>query len=70
MNRYKLDRYDGSYAILVQEDAGKSEFLVLKERLIAFAKTGDTLAIDFDSIGNLKQVQIVGKGYEKPSSEV
>ncbi|MFQ3546128.1 DUF3006 domain-containing protein [Halobacillus rhizosphaerae] len=59
MNKYKLDRFEGNYAILVQED--KNELSVLKERLIAFAKVGDLLAIDFDTIGNLKHVEILTK---------
>ncbi|WP_163529236.1 hypothetical protein [Halobacillus ihumii] len=71
MNKYKLDRYEGSYAILIQEDTNKSELLVLKERLIAFAEAGDLLSIDFDAMGNLKEVQVVekesGRGGIKPS---
>ncbi|MFD2925105.1 hypothetical protein [Halobacillus naozhouensis] len=59
MNKYKLDRYEGAYAILIQEDTNKSELLVLKERLIAFAEAGDLLSIEFDTMGNLKEVQVV-----------
>ncbi|ASF38439.1 DUF3006 family protein [Halobacillus halophilus] len=61
MNNYKLDRFEGAYAILIQEDAHNNEISVLKERLIAFAKPGDFIKIDFDNIGNLKHVEIISK---------
>ncbi|MBH0231174.1 DUF3006 domain-containing protein [Halobacillus yeomjeoni] len=59
MNKYRLDRFEGAYAILTQEEYEHSELSVLKERLVAFAKPGDMLLIDFDTMGNLKHVEIV-----------
>ncbi|RWZ58195.1 hypothetical protein EQV77_10465 [Halobacillus fulvus] len=59
MNKFRLDRYEGMYAILIQEDAFGNEVSVLKDRLISFVKPGDTLSIDFDAIGNLKHVEII-----------
>lgn len=59
MNQYKLDRYEGDYAILVEESEYKNELSVMKERLIGFVKPGDYLEIEFDSIGNLRHVAIL-----------
>ncbi|KHE66949.1 DUF3006 family protein, partial [Halobacillus sp. BBL2006] len=59
MNTYRLDRFEGTFAILVHEEAGGNELPVLKERLIASAKPGDLLRIDFDSMGSLKSVEIL-----------
>ncbi|UOQ43797.1 DUF3006 domain-containing protein [Halobacillus salinarum] len=64
MNKYKLDRYEGAYAILIQEDNLNNELSVLKERLVAFAVPGDVLAIEFDSIGNFKQVERINKAIQ------
>ncbi|CDQ20425.1 hypothetical protein SAMN05192559_105313 [Halobacillus karajensis] len=61
MNQYKLDRYEGAYAILVEESEFKNELSVLKERLIGFVKPGDYVEIEFDSIGNFKHVAILPK---------
>ncbi|MGP4060837.1 hypothetical protein [Halobacillus sp. H74] len=61
MNHYRLDRYEGAYAILVEESEHNNELSVLKERLIAFVKPGDCLEIQFDTIGNLKHVAIIPK---------
>nr|WP_181350732.1 hypothetical protein [Thalassobacillus sp. CUG 92003] len=36
-----------------------NELSILKERVIAFANLGDRLSIQFDNIGNLKQVQVI-----------
>ncbi|MBN8236016.1 hypothetical protein JF544_12190 [Halobacillus kuroshimensis] len=59
MNQYRLDRYEGSYAILVEDSEFQNELYVLKERLIGFVKPGDCLEIEFDTIGNLKHVAII-----------
>ncbi|ARI78333.1 DUF3006 family protein [Halobacillus mangrovi] len=59
MNKYRLDRFEGTFAILVHEEAGGNELPVLKERLVASAKPGDILIIDFDSMGSLKHVEIL-----------
>lgn len=59
MNTYRLDRFEGTYAILIQEDAHHNELSVLKERLVAVAKPGDLLRIDFDAIGNLRNIKII-----------
>ncbi|WP_173917262.1 hypothetical protein [Halobacillus sp. Marseille-Q1614] len=64
MNTYTLDRYEKDYAILVQQSLAKNEIMVLKERLIAFAQPGDILSIDFDQMGNLRQVEVIVK-YEE-----
>lgn len=60
VNQYKLDRYEGAYAILVEESEFKNELSVLRERL-SFVKPGDYVEIEFDSIGNLKHVAILSK---------
>lgn len=73
INQYTLDRFEGFYAVLVNKGNEHNELMVLKERLIAFAKVGDTLAIDFDSIGNLRHVEIIPKekaGPEEPEKEL
>lgn len=59
MNKYRLDRFEGSYAILIQEHPYPNELSVLKERLVAIAEPGDMIYIDFDTIGNLKNVEVV-----------
>lgn len=61
VNKYKLERYEGAYAILVEESEFKNELSVLKERLISFVKPGDYVEIEFDAIGNLKHVAIIPK---------
>nr|WP_239534210.1 hypothetical protein [Thalassobacillus pellis] len=50
------------YAVLKEKENKSNELMVLKERLIAFAKIGDTVAIDFDEIGNLRKVEVVYDG--------
>ncbi|MFG6117062.1 hypothetical protein ACGTN9_18080 [Halobacillus sp. MO56] len=73
INQYTLDRFEGFYAVLVEKGNEHNELMVLKERLIAFAKVGDTLAIDFDSIGNLRHVEIIAKekaGTQEPEKEL
>ena len=65
INQYTLDRFEGLYAVLVDKGNEHNEMMVLKERLIAFAKEGDTLAIDFDSIGNLRHVEIIKSNNEE-----
>ncbi|WP_254901696.1 DUF3006 family protein [Thalassobacillus devorans] len=65
INQYTLDRFEGLYAVLVDKGNKHNEMMVLKERLIAFAKEGDTLAIDFDSIGNLRHVEIIKSNNEE-----
>ncbi|TGB03968.1 hypothetical protein [Halobacillus salinus] len=59
MNKYRLDRFEGTYAILIQEHPYHNELSVLKERLVAIAQPGDELYIDFDAIGNLKNIEVV-----------
>ncbi|MCA0971874.1 hypothetical protein LCM20_14810 [Halobacillus litoralis] len=59
MNKYKLDRFEGMYAILTQEHPYRIELSVLKERLVALAKPGDELYIDFDVMGNLKTIKVI-----------
>ncbi|ELK48867.1 DUF3006 family protein [Halobacillus sp. ACCC02827] len=61
MNQYRLDRYEGNYAVLVEDSERRNELSVLKERLIGFVKPGDCLEIEFDSIGNLKHVAIISR---------
>ncbi|SDJ49141.1 hypothetical protein [Salimicrobium halophilum] len=58
MNRYKLDRFQQEFAVLVQEDAESDEVLVLRERLEAFVEPGETLYIDFDDLGNIRNVEV------------
>ncbi|MBM7553739.1 hypothetical protein [Thalassobacillus pellis] len=62
INKYTLDRFEGLYAVLKEKENKSNELMVLKERLIAFAKIGDTVAIDFDEIGNLRKVEVVYDG--------
>ncbi|MFC7063893.1 hypothetical protein [Halobacillus seohaensis] len=59
MNTYTLNRYEGSHAILIQQDKMGNELMILKDRLIEFAKPGDIIAIDFDHTGNLREVKII-----------
>ncbi|WP_370458060.1 hypothetical protein [Thalassobacillus sp. CUG 92003] len=58
-NQYTLGRYEGEYAILMEYGHEDNELSILKERVIAFANLGDRLSIQFDNIGNLKQVQVI-----------
>lgn len=59
MNIYQLDRFEGNCAILIHQDEHQNELSILRDRLIAIAKPGDLLMIEFDSIGNLKTVEII-----------
>ncbi|WP_226585022.1 DUF3006 domain-containing protein [Halobacillus litoralis] len=61
MNQYRLDRYEGAYAILVEVSEFENELSVFKERLIGFVKPGDYLEVEFDTIGNFKHVAIISK---------
>ncbi|WP_082235026.1 hypothetical protein [Halobacillus massiliensis] len=61
MNTYVLERYENDYAILIQQSLANNEIMVLKERLIAFAQPGDLLSIDFDQMGNLRQVEVIAR---------
>ncbi|MFD1020723.1 hypothetical protein [Thalassobacillus hwangdonensis] len=58
---FTLDRYEGGYAILIEEGVESNQLLVLQERLIEFAEAGDVLSIEFDVIGNLSQVKVLKK---------
>ncbi|SIS48787.1 DUF3006 family protein [Salimicrobium flavidum] len=58
MNRYKLDRFQQEFAVLVQEMEETDELLVLRDRLEGFVNPGDVLYIDFDEVGNIKSVEV------------
>ncbi|MFC7322889.1 hypothetical protein [Halobacillus campisalis] len=70
MNIYVLDRYEDTHAILIQKDLFSNEIMILKDRLIEFAKPGDTLSIDFDQMGNLRHVEIILKHSEEAVSDL
>ncbi|WP_101846199.1 hypothetical protein [Halobacillus sp. Marseille-P3879] len=70
MNRYTLDRYEGIHAILIETDKEENELQVFKERLIEFAHPGDTIAIEFDHLGNLKHVEVVERHNDTTLSDL